>query len=199
MQHRTDPLIEELKRWGYAQANRYAFSRGDRSVHALQQARDMAPGTVENAMRDLIGRDGSDRRRLMAARSGDVGLAILPMWAVDAIRSSNDADLPHDNPEIAVDMGIPDDLRWVDRALAQMSRRFLLRSIIIRIEFTTAEGRGMKARMACADFEKEMAKRLGVAAPQPQEGGKPALTARQFRYELERGLDWLRGVQDMAA
>jgi hypothetical protein len=199
MLHRTDPLIDELKRWGNAQANRYAYTRADRSIHMLEQARDMAPGTVENALRDLKGRDGADRRRFMAARSGDVGLAILPTWAVDAIRSSNDADRPHDNPEIAVDMGIPDELRWVDRALAQMSRRFLLRSIIIRIEFTASVGRGVKARMACEEFEKEVAKRLGVAAPQPQEGGKPALTARQFRYELERGLDWMRGVQDIAA
>ncbi len=176
MQHRADPLIEELKRWGYAQANRYAFSRGDRCVHALQQARDMAPGTVENATRDLVARDGAQRRRFMAARSGDVGLTMLPTWAVDAIRSSNDADRPHDNPEIAVDMGIPDELRWVDRALAGLSRATPLRELIVRTEFTVSASQSVKARMVAEQY-----------------GG--TLSLRQYRHELSRGLDWFRGRQ----
>src|SRR5688572_32773396 len=92
----TDHITEQLRRWGCAQANRYAYSRGDRSVHALQQARDLAPGTVENAMRDLIGRDGRSRRRILAAGAGVKGMSIVPQWAVDAVRASNDASRPHE-------------------------------------------------------------------------------------------------------
>ncbi|QNH21239.1 hypothetical protein HEP73_02151 [Xanthomonas sp. GW] len=179
MQHRTDPLIEELKRWGNAQANRYAYTRADRSIHMLEQARDMAPGTVENALRYLKGRDGTDRRRFMAARSGVDGLAILPMWAVDAIRSSNDAGKPHDNPEIAVDMGIPDDLRWVDRALSGLSRATPLRELIVRTEFTVSASQSVKARMVAEQY-----------------GGK--LSIWQYRRELQRGLDCLGGMQRAA-
>ncbi|WP_267094663.1 hypothetical protein [Xanthomonas sacchari] len=38
----------------------------------------LAPGTVENAIRDLVGRDGSARRRFMAVRSGVEGMLVLP-------------------------------------------------------------------------------------------------------------------------
>lgn len=169
-----DPLIEELRRWGIAQANRYAYSRGDRTVHVLQQVREHAPGTTERALRDLVGRDGESRRRFMAARAGDVGLSILPTWAVDPVRAANDADRPHDNPEIAVDVGIPDDLRWVDRALASMARQYPLRALIVRTEYTVAASQAAKACMV-----------------RDQYGG--ALTLRQYRYELARALDWVRG------
>lgn len=174
MPREPDYLTDQLRRWGYAQANRYAFSRGARSVHALEQARDLAPGTVENAMRDLVGRDGSDRRRFMAARSGVEGLAILPQWAVDAIRASNDAGKPRDNPEIAVDIGIPDDLRWVDRALAGLARATPLRELIVRTEFTVSASQSVKARMVAEQY-----------------GGK--LSVWQYRRELQRGLDFMGG------
>lgn len=179
MPREPDYITEQLRRWGHAQANRYAYSRGDRSVHVLEQARDMAPGTVENAMRDLKGRDGTDRRRFMAARSGVEGLNILPQWAVDAIRSSNDADLPHDNPEIAVDMGIPDDLRWVDRALSGLARATPLRELIVRTEFTVSASQAVKARMVAEQY-----------------GGK--LSIWQYRRELQRGIDCLGGMQRAA-
>ncbi|MCI2243804.1 hypothetical protein L3067_04175 [Xanthomonas sp. PPL568] len=174
MPREPDYITEQLRRWGYAQANRYAYSRGGRSVHALEQARDLAPGTVENAMRDLVGRDGTSRRRFMAARSGVEGMVVLPQWAVDAIRSSNDADRPHDNPEIAVDMGIPDDLRWVDRALSGLARATPLRELIVRTEFTVSASQAVKARMVAEQY-----------------GG--ALSLRQYRYELGKALDWCRG------
>lgn len=124
-------------------------------------------------MQDLVGRDGESRRRFMAARSGVQGMQILPTWAVDPVRAANDADKPHDNAEIAVDMGKPDDLRWVDRALASMARQYALRSLIVRTEFTVSASQAVKARMA------------------EQYGG--TLTLRQYRYELGRSLDLLRG------
>lgn len=169
-----DPLIEELRRWGIAQANRYAYSRGDRTVHVLQQVREHAPGTTERALRQLVGRDGRSRRQFMAERSGVQGMRILPVWAVDPVRAANDADKPHDNPEIAVDVGIPDDLRWVDRALASMARQYPLRALIVRTEFTVSASQAAKTRMV-----------------RDQYGG--SLTLRQYRYELARALDWVRG------
>lgn len=170
----TDPLTEELRRWGHAQVNRFALSRADRSAHVLERARDMAPKTPERAMRDLVARDGTDRRRLMAAGSGVKGLRIVPLWAADPIRAANDADRPHDNPEIAVDVGVPDELRWIDRALASMERQHPLRALIVRTEFTVPASQAVKARMVAEQY-----------------GG--SLTLRQYRYELAKALDWTRG------
>ena len=171
----TDPLTEELRRWGYAQVNRFALSRADRSVHVLDKVRDHAPMTRERAIQDLVGRDGTDRRRLMAAGAGVKGLSIVPLWAADPIRASNDADHPHDNPEIAVDVGVPDELRWIDRALASMERQYPMRALILRTEFTVSASQAVKARMVAEKYH-----------------GK--LTLRQYRYELGRGLDSVRGA-----
>lgn len=172
----TDPLTEELRRWGHAQANRFALSRVDRSVHVLDKVRDHAPLTRERALQDLVGRDGAERRRLMAAGSGVQGLRIVPLWAADPIRASNDADHPHDNPEIAVDVGVPDELRWIDRALASMERQYPLRALVLHTEFTVAASQAVKARMVAEKY-----------------GG--TLSVWQYRRELQRGLDWLTGAQ----
>ena len=170
----NDPLTEQLRRWGHAQVNRFALSRADRSVHVLDKVRDHAPLTRERAARELVGRDGAERRRFMAARSGVQGMSMLPMWAVSPIRSANDADHPHDNPEIAVDTGTPDELRWIDRAMASMHRQYPLRALILRTEFTVSASQAVKARMV-----------------EEQYGG--GLTLRQYRYELGKALDWTRG------
>lgn len=187
----NDPLIDDLKRWGMAHANRYAFSRSDLTRHhMLDKARDMAPGA--NAMRELVKRDGGERRAFMAARSGNVGMKMTPTWAVDPIRATNNADKPHDNPEIAVDMGIPDDLLWIDRALSSMSRQYLLRSIVLRVHYTTSTSHAIKVRVVCQEFEDELGKRLGIK-PQPKEdGAKPAITVRQYWDELAKAVDILR-------
>jgi len=169
-----DPLTEELRRWGHAQVNRFALSRADRSVHVLDKICDHASQTRERALQDLVARDGAERRRFMAAHSGVQGMRLLPLWAVDPIRASNDADHPHDNPEIAVDVGIPDDLRRVDRALASMARQFPLRELVVRTEFTVGASQAVKARMVAEKY-----------------GG--TLTLRQHRYELSKGIDWARG------
>lgn len=170
----TDPLTEELRRWGHAQVNRFALSRADRSVHMLDKVRDHAPLTRERALQDLVGRDGTDRRRLLAAGVGVKGLRMVPMWAADPIRASNDASPPHDLPEVAVDVGIPDELRWIDRALASMERQYPVRALIVRTEFTVSASQAVKARMVAERY-----------------GG--LLTLRQYRYELAKATDWLRG------
>jgi len=171
-----DPMVQALRAWGHAQANRYALSHADRSVHVLDKARDFAPGTKERALRDLVGRDGSGRRQFMARRSGVDAMHILPTWAVDPVRSTNDADQPHDNPEIAVDVGIPDNLRWVESALVAMERQNLLRALIVRTEYAVAASQAVKARMVAEKY-----------------GG--ALSVWQYRRELQHGVNWLQGRQ----
>ena len=173
-----EAMREILRAWGLASANRWCFSRGDRSIHVLEQARDMAPGTKENALRDLVGRDGGDRRRLMAAgipwdKPGN-RMDIVPMWACDPIRAANDADHPHERPEIAVDQGIPQELMWVERAVGQMGRQFPLRALVVRTEYTVSASQAVKANMV-----------------QDLYGGR--LTLRQYRLELDRSLDWFVG------
>ncbi|WP_329763950.1 hypothetical protein [Stenotrophomonas geniculata] len=170
----TDPLTEELRRWGHAQVNRFALSRADRSVHVLDRMRDHAPVTRERAVQDLVGRDGTDRRRLLAAGAGVKGLRMVPTWAADPIRASNDASLPHDLPEVAIDIGIPGELRWIDRALASMERQYPMRALIVRTEFTVSASQAVKARMVVEKY-----------------GG--SLTVRQYRYELGKAIDWFRG------
>lgn len=192
-----EAMREILREWGVASVNRWCFSRGDRSIHVLEQARDMAPGTKENALRDLIGRDGGDRRRLMAAGipwdNPGKRMDVVPMWACDPIRDANDADHPHDRPEIAVDQGIPHELMWVDQMVVQLERQSLLRGIIVRTEYTVSASQFVKAGIACETYEAEMAKRLGLAPREKADDEKPALTVRQYRLELDRALDWFVG------
>jgi len=120
------------------------------------------------AIQDLVGRDGTDRRRLLAAAAGVKGLRMVPMWAADPIRASNDASHPHDLPEVAVDIGIPDELRWIDRALASMERQYPLRALILRTEFTVSASQAVKARMVAEKY-----------------GG--TLSVWQYRRELQMG------------
>lgn len=147
-------------------------------MHALAQAREMAPGTQERALRALVGRDGTDRRRLMAAgipweKTGR-RMDIVPTWACEPIRAANDADHPHERPEIAVDQGIPEDLMWVGDMVSQMGRQFPLRALVVTTEYTQSTSQRIKACMV-ADLY----------------GG--ALSLRQYRMELDRALDWFSG------
>lgn len=173
-----EAIREALRAWGIASVNRWCYSRGDRSIHVLEQARDMAPGTKERALRDLVGRDGTDRRRLMAAgipweKTGR-RMDIVPMWACDPVRAANDACHPHERPEIAVDQGIPEDLRWVEQMVGQIQRQNALRGLVVRTEYTVSASQAVKANMV-----------------QDLYGGR--LSLRQYRMELERALDWFAG------
>lgn len=195
MPRREDPaddyLVQQLKRWGVAVVNRYAGyydgpSAGD-SVLAKQTDLGLASKRKKDDERELVGRDGTARRRLMAAKacgepeSGQASgaklqLAIVPMWAADPVPARNDADPPRSFAAARVDMGIPDDLRWVERAIASLGRRFPMREQILREEYTTSGSQRAKARRVAERYD-----------------GK--LTLRQYRYELYKGLDWLRASE----
>lgn len=173
-----EQIKQALKDWGHAVANRYAVSRGDRTVHVLQQVRQHAPGTAENALRDLVGRDGRSRRRFMGERSGSEKLVIpmLPTWAVDPVRAANDADRPHDNAEIPVDMGIPDNLRWVDRLVTVLETEKPIMGACVREEYSTAGSQEVKAR--------RVAERLGYTG---------RFTKWHYRGELDKAIVWIEG------
>lgn len=187
---KPDEMKLILREWGMATVNRYCVTRADRSVHMLDQAREMAPGTVANATKALVGRDGEGRRILMAKAAEVPKMRIVPKWACDPIRATNNAGRPHDNQEIAVDGGIPAHLMWVEREIASMRRQFLLRALVVTTEYTVSASQAVKARIACREFEKEMAQRLRVEPPPEDTDAAPALTVRQYRAELEKSIDW---------
>lgn len=178
-----EQIKQALRDWGHAVQNRYAVSRGERSRHVLQQVREHAPGTPENAMRDLVGRDGKERRRFMGERSGSEKLVIpmLPTWAVDPVRASNDADRPHDNAEIPVDMGIPDHLRWVERLVALMEQDKPMMGACVREEYCTIGSQAVKAR--------RVGQKLGYG---------DRLRLWMYRAEIEKAVAWMEGFSAAA-
>lgn len=179
----ADEVIEHLRRWGHATVARFAmqeegYSAGD-NILARQRDLGLMTKKKRKVEHQPVGRAGEERRRFMAERMGhDIAgrpiLHMLPAWAVDPVPCKNDADAPHDRPAAIVDVGIPDDLRWVESALVRLSREHPLRALVLREEFT---GRGTQQQKA--------------ARVATQYGG--ALTLRQYRLELHRGMDWMRG------
>lgn len=130
-------LDSALRAWGHAQVNRYAVRQtaGERSgTHPLRQAMDVAPGTAARALARLRGRDGHSRRTYMARDLED--RRIVPMWACDPVAAHDDASRPHDPPEIAHDMGIPDDLRWVEDAVGRLRRVSPTTAAVLYVEYT---------------------------------------------------------------
>lgn len=174
-------IADLLKDWGEATVNRFCYQRADRSSHVLAHTRDLAPGTVEKAKKQLAGRDGRSRRRFMAAKASDdkLQIEILPTWAVDPVTAKNNADLPHDNQATVVDQGIPDDLRWLDVAISKLFRVNMLRALCVRQEYC---GQGSQ--------------RIKAARVAEQYGGE--LTLRQYRFELTKARVWLAGYRHIA-
>lgn len=180
----AEELMQQLTRWGHAQATRYAAnddgpSHGNSVLSKQQDFGLRYKGKRQKAERKPLGRCGEDRRRFMARKiaeesEGKLRIGILPMWSVDPIPSKNDAGPPRDLPRAVVDMGVPDELRWIDRAIAQLWREAPIRALVVRIEFTTAGTHRMKAARVATEY-----------------GG--VISVRQYRYELHRALDWMLG------
>lgn len=171
-----DELRDLLRRWGYATVNRFVSTDPDDGEESiLSKNRSLAPGTKENFLRQVVGRNGHERRAYMAQRAKVKGLALLPAWSCEPVRAANDADRPHERRAV-IDLGIPHDLRWIDGAITSLGRQWPLRAMIIREEYC---GTGA---------QQEKASRIEEAY-----GG--VLSLRQYRYELARALDWMRGRQ----
>lgn len=172
-----DELKTQLRRWGYATVTRFAANDDGPSMgdSVLVHVREMGAGPKQKAKddRELVKRDGDARLRLMAKAAGVKGLTKLPAWSCDPIRSRNDADRPHDRHAV-VDLGIPDDLRWIERAVFRLEERFPMRALILREEFCGTGTQRMKAARVASRYE-----------------GR--LSVRQYRYELQLALEWMRG------
>lgn len=178
-----DPLREQLDAWGHATATRFAVnedgpSQGD-SVLARQRELGMRSRLKREAEHQIVGRDGGERRRYMAARiaadsGGKLRLGTVPMWAVDPIPSRNDADRPHDNPCAVIDIGIPDDLMWIERAYSQLKRQHPLRALCFYEEFCTPGTQEAKAARVAKAY-----------------GG--SLTRWQYNRELAKAIVFLEG------
>ena len=173
-----------LKAWGHATANRFALSGADRSTNVLaSNLRNLPVQSKSNDDRELVKRDGRSRRLRMAGAlrapvkdgKGGIQMKYVPLWACDPIPARNDADRPHDNPEVAVDLGIPDDLRWVDAIVIRIERQNPLRGLILRTEYTETGSQEMKAARV-----HEEQKRRGF-------GGK--FTKDMYRRELDRAIE----------
>lgn len=181
-----DILRAQLKRWGIATVNRYARRLDGPSAGDSVLAKTFKVANGKKVDRELVKRDGSDRRAIMATaanRSRDgkgVGLVAVPKWACEPIRAANDADPPHDREPVAVDVGIPEELRWLDRAISQMERQHPIRAKCLREEFTGQGSQRIKAARV-AEF---------------LEGG---FTVWMYRKEIERGVQWILGAKDAKA
>lgn len=179
MRHKESPkdfIRESLERWGAAVVNRYVRyydgpSAGD-SVLAKQRDLGLKSRLKREEEREIVRRDGTGRRLRMARELDSAGLEIVPMWAVDPVRASNDADHPHDRAPVAVDMGIPDDLRWIERELIALGRKYPMREQILREEYTTTGSQAAKAKRVADRYE-----------------GR--LNLEQYRRELYRGIEWM--------
>lgn len=151
-----DDLKAQLNAWGHATINRYSLDGGERGertvVHVMTKAREMAPGPKQEKDRKLIDRSGISRRVRMAQSVMIAGVRAVPLWACQAVPDHDDSDRPHDNPQIAVDVGISDDLRWVDDAIQRMRRQTPLRALVIEVEYTARAGQQKKAEIVAKRF-----------------------------------------------
>lgn len=168
-----DELVQQLRAWGEATLGRHAANEDgppSATAHPIARAREAAPGKKQTEFVP-VGRDGEERRRFMAKRAGVKKLHILPTWAVDPIRC---VETSPGGPGAAVDQGIPENLRWIDRAMMDLYRQNQVRGVCLRMEYC---GFGFQSDKAAA-----AARALGCE-----------LTVRQYREELKLAREWLRG------
>ena len=171
-------LTTELRRWGEHAAVRYQRDAPDESApgaHPLDRARDFAPGTRERAAKLLAGRDGRSRRVIQGRAAG---LVVSPVWATDPIPCT---ETRTPGPPMAqFDRGVPPEYRWVDRAIAAISRTNPVRAAVLRYEFQVQVSQGVKARMVSEE--------TGVG-----------LSRWQYRRELALGLAYLDALRGRGA
>ncbi len=173
---RGDELDVLLRAWGDAQIGRHKAANDDRDTrdpgsHPISKAREFAPMTREKFARQVAGRDGRDRRRLMASGAGVKKMRIVPAWACDPVRGK---ETRHMGPVASVDKGLPAELRIVDRAVMDLYRANTLRGLCLRIEYT---GFGRQT-----DKAETVARAMRIKE----------LPLRRYRDELGKAKDWLR-------
>lgn len=171
-------ICDRLKEWGVATVARHARQHDGPSHGDSALSKSLPIGSRKDFLVSIAGRDGRSRRAYMASGMRDEHghrlMAMVPTWACDPVPAKNDASHPVSHATAWVDIGLPDEARPTDDAIAQMARTHPLRAAIVREEYTTTGKQEIKAGRVQAKY-----------------GGK--LTLRQYRHELEKAKEWLRG------
>ena len=165
----TDDLEQLLEEWGAL--SKYEESRGEGSTdfHVLQRARDFAPGTRARAAVRLVGRDGAERRRLMAAGLSACGVRIVPMDYVDPVAGTPTRKA---GPRSRAESMIPERLRAIHDAALELYRVDTLGGLVLRQEYCGYGSQHTKAE------------RVSVAMGSP-------VGIRIYRESLARAKGWM--------
>lgn len=181
-------IRDDLQRW--ASAKSWRQERAEAGPHALSRAREFAPMTRAKAQKRLMGRDGLSRRLLMGEAAGRVmrnprgeivRVLPVPLWSCDPVptgqkfHGGGGSDAPITPQSAAWVDPTPDDLRWIDQALAQLGRVNHMRMLVVREEFMGTGSQRVKARRVAEEYD-------GL------------LSYDQYKRELRRGLDWIETV-----
>lgn len=174
-----DELDDLLRQWGALSKYTQEKKEGSNDFHALARSLDFAPGTRARAAMRLVGRDGFDRRTLMAtaanaglAHGMTCGIRIVPASFVDPIpctesrRAGGVSDRARDDT--------PEHLRPVALAARELYRIDTLRGLCLRLEYC---GYGPQT---------EKAERVALAIGSP-------VGLRVYREALAHAKGWMHG------
>lgn len=163
-----------LIEWGALAKYVEAKSEAGSDFHVLQRARDFAPGTREKAAAQLVGRDGSERRRMHARKiaeqsEGKVRMEKVPMWAVDPVAGKTTRKA---TPPERIGDSIPPRLKAVHAAALELYRVDKIAGLVLRQEYCAYGSQGTKAE------------RVAVALEVP-------FGVRMYREALARAMGWM--------
>jgi hypothetical protein len=145
---KNDELDALLREWGALSKYNEARQEGANDFHALQRAREFAPGTRARAAMRLVGRDGRDRRRLMARELETCGVRLVPMDYVDPVRAKANGGGGLAGPSRD---STPPHLRRVAQAALELYRIDTLRGLCLNFEYCGYGSQSEKAeRVALA-------------------------------------------------
>ena len=172
-------LDQLLMEWGALSKYTEARRDGASDFHVLQRARDFAPGTRERAAKRIVGRDGYDRRRMMARELDVCGVHVVPMDFVDPVPCHSRGGGGGISSSRARD-STPAHLRPVAAAALELYRVDTMRGLVLRQEYC---GYGPQA---------EKAERVSVAI-----GSRIGL--RIYREALAHARGWMLARLTLAA
>lgn len=178
MKVEVESVQKQLARWGAAKtfaADRIADAADNPRQHIIDRLTRFAPKTRKRAQKKILGRDGEDRRRIVASKARIRGMPVVPMWAVDPIRCTQTrvgGPIP-DRQRADI---MPAELIWIDRALDAMAKNDPVAALVLRVEYTKDGTQQERAKIAARV-------------------GKLSMTFWQYRKELDRAVAMLEGFR----